>query len=140
MKTISTLLCILTFAITKAQESSVYLTSHYTTDNTTSTYNDISFVMVTSGNYATLYIKDVDMGKWIIEDYPLELIETGFKDGVYFKKYSPNKDSSNFVNATRLYNTRGFYFFFDSQGGKIKSIAESIIYSQNNIITKRYYP
>lgn len=142
MKKIITFLFILSFITTKAQDSNLYVMSHYLTDGSTSnTFNEIRFLMFTNGNYSTLYVKEASTDKWLIEDYPLELIETGFKEGgVYFEKFNISKSSSTFIEATKKYETRGYYFFFDKKRGNIKSIVEVIIYSKNNIITKRYYP
>ena len=141
MKSIISLLYFLTFISTKAQDSHVYVTSHYKIDGSQSViYSKISFMMITSNNYATLYVKNRDIDKWLIEDYPLELIESGTKDGLYFEKYNISKGSSTFVESTKKYETRGYYFFFDEKGGAIKSIVEVLIYSKDNIVTKRYYP
>ena len=36
-----------------------------------------------------------------------------------------------FIESTKKYETRGYYFFFDEKGGAIKSIVEVIIYSKD---------
>lgn len=142
MRKIIITLILLSFSIAKAQDSHVYNVSHYLVDGSQDVITiNHNFMIITHQNYASLYVKNMDINEWLIEAYPLELIETGYKDGgIYFEKYNINKDSNVFIEASEKYETRGYYFFFDNKGGDIKSIAEIIIYSKDRIVTKRYYP